>query len=171
MQLQWPGFTDDGGLVLPLEPAAHLAPDMPMRLRVDGHVLARKHELHMTLLDRRRGSALRERLDEADIRALFEALDWSPQGTGRYALLHATKEEWDGPLLAWSLIEHLQAPALSVFRHRLAETSGLDLDCGVPHVTLYVAGDPAGIGLPDIASYRARFVRDVAAAEISRAVM
>lgn len=168
MRLPWPGFTARGGLLLPLDAAGFLSADMPLRLRLDGHVLERKRELHLTLLDRRQGEALRERLGEARIREAWEALPWAPQGTRCHALLHACKDEREGPLQAWSVIEHLHEPALSAFRHRLAAASGLALDSGVPHVTLYVAGDPEGIGLPDIPAYRDRFVRAVSAEEIYR---
>ncbi|MGY1459570.1 hypothetical protein ACW5F0_13130 [Luteimonas sp. A534] len=166
--MRWPGFRDDGGLILPLDPQPLLPPGMPLRLRLDGHVLERKRELHMTLLNRDAGIALRAQLGEACMRALFESVEWVPRGTGRHALLHKAKEQWDGPLQAWSLIEHMQAPGYAEFRYRLAQESGLTLDCGVPHVTLYVAGDPYGIGLPDLAAYRACFVREVVASEVMR---
>ena len=164
--MRWPGFRDDGGLILPLDARLLLAPGMPLRLRLDGQVLERKHELHMTLLNRDAGTALRERLGEAAMRRLFESLEWSPRGTGHYALLHKAKEQWDGTIDAWSVIEHLQAPAQAEFRYRLAQASGLPLDSGVPHATLYVAGDPYGIGLADIAAYRDCHVRDVARSEL-----
>lgn len=162
----WPGFRDDDGLILPLDPQPLLPPGMPLRLRLDGQVLERKRELHMTLLNRDAGVALRARLGEDRIRAVFESLEWAPRGTGHYALLHKTKEQWDGPLDAWSLIEHLQAPGHAEFRYRLAQASGLAIDCGVPHATLYVAGDHYGIGLPDLAAYQACFVREVLKSEL-----
>jgi hypothetical protein len=164
--MHWPGFRDDGGLILPLDPQPLLPPGMPLRLRLDGHVLERKRELHITLLDRDAGNALRAQLGEDRVRALFESLEWQPGGTARYALLHKAKPQWDGLLQAWSLIEHLHAPAFAGFRHELAKASGLRLDCGVPHATLYVAGDPQGIGLPDLEAYRSCFVREVAASEV-----
>ncbi|GGK10781.1 hypothetical protein [Luteimonas terricola] len=166
--MRWPGFREDGSLALPLDPAPLLPPAMPLRLRLDGHVLERKRELHMTLLGRDAGAALRIQLGDERIRALFESVEWAPRGTGRYALLHKAKDQWDGTLQAWSLIEHLQAPACAEFRYHLAQASGLALDCGVPHATLYVVGDPYGIGLPDLAAYRACFVREVAASEVIR---
>lgn len=166
--MYWPGFREDGSLALPLPMESLLPADAPLRLRLDGHVLERKHELHMTLLGRDAGAVLRDRLGENRVRALFQDFDWKPTGTGRYALLHKTKEQWDGPLPAWSLIEHLQAPAFSAFRHELARTGDLDLDSGVPHVTLYVKGDPYGIGLADVATYRACFVREVQASDVLR---
>ncbi|MEN1956316.1 hypothetical protein WCE34_01165 [Luteimonas sp. MJ204] len=164
--MQWPGFRADGSLALPLDSLGLLPTDSPQRLRLDGQVLERKRELHMTLLGRDAGDALRTQLGEERIRALFEPLHWRPRGTGRYALVHKAKEQWNGELQAWSVIEHLQAPAFAEFRHHLAQSSGRALDCGVPHVTLYVAGDPYGIGLPDITAYQACFVREVAASEL-----
>ena len=165
--MRWPGFRDDGALILPLESAEFLPVGRPLRLRLDGHVLERKHELHATLLGREAGGDLRERLGEERMRALFELLDWRLQGTARYALIHKAKPQWDGPLDAWSVVEHLHAPAFARFRHALAEASGLPIDSGVPHTTLYVAGDPYGIGLPDVATYRACFVREVAMSELA----
>ena len=166
--MEWPGFSDGGGLILPLAHDAHLRPDMPPRLCLDGQVLDRKTELHLTLLDRTRGTALRRRLGEARVRSLFESLDWSPQGTGRHALLHRARQRRPDKPAAWSVVERLDEPALAAFRERLAGASGMDLDPGVPHVTLYVAGDPSGIGVPDAATWKARFVREVAAAELTR---
>lgn len=161
----WPGFREDGSLVLPLAREALLPPDAPLRVRLDGHVLERKGEVHMTLLGRDAGAVARTRLGEGRVRELFERFAWAPRGTRRYALLHKTKQEWDGPLEAWSLVEHLHEPAYAAFRDALARATGLALDAGVPHATLYVAGDPYGIGLPDVAAYRACFVREVAPAE------
>ena len=164
--MRWPGFREDGSLALPLDPEPLLPPAMPLRLRLDGQVLERKRELHMTLLGRDAGDALRAQLGEDRIRALFESVEWRPCGTGRYALLHKAKQEWNGPVQAWSLIEHLQAPGFAEFRYLLSQASGLGVDCGVPHATLFVAGDPYGIGLPDLVAYRACFVREVAASEV-----
>ena len=166
--MHWPGFRDDGALILPLDQAPFYPPDAPLRLRLDGQVLERKHELHMTLLGRDQGREAVEALGEARLRDLFVSLDWQPRGTCRYALLRKAKEQWQGELLhAWSVVEHLQAPAYARFRHELAQATGLALDSGVPHVTLYVAGDPYGIGVPGIEAYHQVFVREVIASELA----
>ena len=164
--MQWPGFREHGALVLPLDAATFLPPQAPLRVRLDGRVLERKRELHITLLGRDQGREMVAALGEARLRTLFESFDWQVHGTGRYALLHKTKDEWDGPLQAWSLVEHLQAPDMAAFRYALAQESRVTLDCGVPHATLYVAGDPHGIGIPSLAAYRELFVREVAAPEL-----
>ncbi|MBJ6982635.1 hypothetical protein [Luteimonas sp. MC1572] len=166
--MHWPGFNAEGALLLPLEKRELLPADMPQRLRLDGLVLEQKHELHVTLLNRATATAVLERLDAAAVADAFAALDWQHIATRRFALVHKTKDEWDGPLQAWAVIEHLQMPAFAAFRHRLAQATRLPLDCGIPHVTLYVAGDPAGIGLPDLATWRACFVREVGADEVRR---
>lgn len=167
MATAWPGFTDGGGLLLPLDRGLHLPPEMPDRLHLDGRALERKDELHLTLLDRTRGTALRERLGEARIRRVFESLEWAVQATQRYALLHRPVDANADKPEAWSVVEHLRAPALAGFRRALAAAGGGDLDDGVPHVTLYVAGDRSGIGVPDAATWRARFVRDVDRSELA----
>lgn len=164
--MRWPGFRDDGSLALPLDIHAFLPASMPLRLRIDGRVLERKHEVHMTLLGRQAGARLRGALGDERVRALFSGYDWHPRGTRRYALLHKSKDEWNGPLEAWSVIEHLQEPAFAAFREELARASGVALDSGVPHATLYVAGDPYGIGLADVKSYLECFVREVGTAEV-----
>lgn len=168
MGAPWPGFSEGGGLLLPLDHDAHLLPVMPSRLALDGHALERKDELHLTLLDRTQGTTVRGRLGDTRVRALFESQDWVPAGTGRHALLHREKHARGHTAKpeAWSVVELLQEPALAAFRRALARATGLDLDDGVPHVTLYVAGDPGGIGVPDAATWRARFVRDVATPEL-----
>ena len=167
--MRWPGFRDDGALILPLEPTVPDAPHAPSRVRLDGHALERKHELHMTLLGREQGRAAVAKLGEDGVRDIFDTFQWQPRGTGCYALLHKAKAQWDGTLHAWSVIEHLHEPAFAAFRDGLAQAAALALDSGIPHVTLYVAGDPYGIGLPDVPAYRACFVRDVAGVELLRA--
>lgn len=169
MQVQWPGFSDGGSLVLPLPTSAHLAPDMPPRIRMDGRELERKDELHLTLLDRKQAAACREHLGDARVRGCFESLHWAPLGMLRHALLHRPRHGSRGKPEAWTVVELLDEPALAAFRQMLARESGLAFDDGVPHVTVYVAGDPRGIGVPDAATWQARFVRDVDAAEFVRA--
>jgi hypothetical protein len=169
--MHWPGFDASGALLLPLAKRELLPADMPLRLRLDGLVLEQKHELHVTLLNRAMAGAVLEHLDPAVIADAFADFDWGIIATRRYALVHKTKDDWDGPLRAWAVIEHLQMPAFAAFRDRLARASGLALDCGIPHVTLYVAGDPAGIGLPDLATWRACFVREVGGDEVRRATL
>jgi hypothetical protein len=160
----WPGFSPRGSLLLPLRATDVLDAGMPARLDLDGQALALKHEFHATLLDRDTATRLRRQLGDARMRTLYRALDWTTRATGRHALIHRPASDCKSE--AWSVIAHLALPALAAFRQALGDAAGIVLDPGIPHATLYVAGDPDGIGLPDQATWRARHVRDLGPADL-----
>lgn len=147
----WPGFNARGTLLLPLPTAAfaELAPS----LELDGLVLTRKREFHVTLLDR----ALAARMlaptaassAAARLPALFALQDWRWQRGGERWLLRESK---DG-VLAHSLIELIQMPALAKFRHAVAGLLGEPLPPTPAHVSLYTAGCELGIGLASEAEF------------------
>lgn len=132
-------------------------PDWPAAptLEIDGATLVRKSEFHVTLLDRALATTLRARLGDARIAALAADFDWRPQRSGEGSVLRKTKTDAGAPLPCASLIERVALPAFAAFRRALAAASGLPVPEALPHVTLYVAGDPAGIGLPDLAAFAA----------------
>ena len=144
--LPWPGFRPDGGLLLPLLDAQWSA-RLPPALAWSGPTLRRKHEFHATLLNRACGSAARQALGDEGARRLFQAQDWTLRRTGDARLLHKS-----GKPPAHSLIEVVDLPALAAFRSALADATGQALPPVPPHVTLYTAGKPEGIGLPDHAT-------------------
>lgn len=144
----WPGFSARGSLLLPL-PAAHFAGLAPELRLDDGLVLTRKNEFHVTLLDR----ALCERVHDPAaegapaqaIAGLFAGYDWAWQSRAeRWLLLDADEEP-----PAHSVIELIEMPALAQFRAAVGVLLGLPLPATPAHVTLYVAGQPIGIGLRD----------------------
>jgi hypothetical protein len=147
----WPGFTSRGSLLLPLPGAAALA--KAASLELEGLSLARKIEFHVTLLDRalgarvhapKAGGAPAEKLP-----ALFAGLDWAwHAGSERWLLLEAKA---DGP--NHSVVQLLEMPALARFRAGVGELLGERLPDTPAHVTLYVAGDPIGIGIGSIADF------------------
>jgi hypothetical protein len=137
----WPGFNPRGSLLLPL-PADAFAP-LPDQLGIDGIALARKGEFHVTLLDRALGARVQAAGEQAALPALFAALDWQWRRSGERWLLREAK---DG-VLAHSLIELVEMPALGQFRRALARELGEPVAAAPAHVTLYTAGDPTGIGL------------------------
>ena len=147
----WPGFTARGSLLLPLPDAAALAPAPSLEL--DGLSLARKVEFHVTVLDRALGTRLRAPAPggapSARLPALFAALDWSWRATGERWLLLEAKPE--GP--NHSLVHLLEMPALARFRAQAGELLGEPLPQTPAHVTLYVAGDPVGIGIATAADF------------------
>ena len=156
---RWPGWTRQRTLLLPVAPGQWPPPGEP--LTVDGITLQPKRELHITLV----GTALGRRLHAAAacgrigrgaVRQAFEALDWTWSRTGRRARLEAPPKRRGGPT-RHALVEFVELPAMAGFHAALGRLLGCPLPVPPPHVTLYVAGTPRGIGLPDpdtLARYR-----------------
>lgn len=156
---QWPGYAPHGTLVLPL-PACWLE-GRPALLEVDGVLLERKHEAHLTLLDRVAAALVREACVEEVVRAQFQAHDWRVVPGAEHWLLRRTL----GPgRVAHSVIEIVHAPGLAAFRSSLGARCGVQLPEAPPHVTLYVAGKPTGIGVPDRETFERLRVRRLDAA-------
>lgn len=156
----WPGFSPERSFVLPL-PAGLMATPFGATCTVDGLRLERKSEFHVTVLSQDMSRAAGAGIGEARLRALYESLQWAPGRTGRYGLLHKAKPTDTGTLDCWSLIEHLELPAMCRFRTELTRRLGSMFADPVPHVTHYVCGDPNGIGVPDTRVLQALKVRDV----------
>ena len=147
----WPGFTARGSLLLPLPEAATLAPAPSLEL--EGLSLARKLEFHVTLLDRALGARLHAPAPggapSARLPALFAALDWRWRATGERWLLVEARPEG----ASHSVVHLLDMPALAQFRAQAGELLGEALSATPAHVTLYVAGDPIGIGIASHADF------------------
>ncbi|MEI7037655.1 hypothetical protein [Fulvimonas yonginensis] len=159
--IPWPGFSPERAFVLPLRAELMAAPFGEV-CQFDGIRLHRKHEFHATVLSREMARAAAAACGEPHLRELYASLSWVPSRTGRYALLHQVKPADQGGRACWSLIEHLQFPAMLAFRAELARVLGRLFDDPVPHVTHYVHGDPDGIGVPDTRALAATLVREVA---------
>src|SRR4249919_2522883 len=144
----WPGFSARGSLLLPLPAAAFagLAPELRLD---DGSLLARKAEFHVTLLDRELGARANEPAaggaPAQALAGLFEGYDWAWRTRGERWLLHDAGEEPP----AHSVIELIDMPALADFRAAAGVLLGAVLPPVPAHVTLYVAGQPLGIGIRD----------------------
>lgn len=158
-ELPWPGFSPERPFVLPLQ-AGRMATPFGEACEIEGVLLVRKPEFHVTVLsqDLSRTVAV---LGTARLRALYESRPWTPRRTGRYALLHDAKPALGGTLERWSLIEHLELPAMDHFRGELARMLGPALADPVPHVTHFVRGDPNGIGVPNTRALQALQPREV----------
>lgn len=152
----WPGYGARGTLVLPL-PGSWLE-SLPPLLEVDGVVLGRKSEAHLTLLDRKAAAQVRRACAEAVVRAAFLAQDWSMQATGERWLL---RKDLPSGRTAHALITMVDAPGFAAFRAALGRACGVELPEAMAHVTLYVAGKPTGIGLPDVAAFHRLRVKRV----------
>jgi hypothetical protein len=153
-----PVRTDSGAVILPLPWS--IAPGLAPRLALPEVALFPKDELHLTLLS----SADADRLDSATggrdaWRALLGEGDpdaWRVTLGDAWWLLRADKAE--GP--AWSVIALADCPAFTRLRARAAGISHGAIAPDAPaHVTLYVAGDRRGIGLPSGAEFERCRVR------------
>lgn len=162
----------DERLLLPVPAAAWAPPSSPVHLR-EGVELAPKPELHITLVGSRLGSCLRRNLgaaflDEA-LGAWVARLDWRFRRGGSRLLLR--KRDHGGERgqmrLRHSLVELVTLPAMAPLHQALGRMLGRQLPVPPPHVTLYVAGDPRGIGLPSRSMLRACTLREVAATELA----
>src|SRR6478736_4283095 len=155
----WPGFSARGSLLLPL-PEEHFELLEPV-LAFDELRFARKREFHVTLLDRDTARRLRSLETRGDVRPtmreLFEGEDWRWQPTGNKWLLREDKEEGT----VHSIIELLDLPGLTRFRHNIGRTHAERLPPAPAHVTLYTAGDESGIGLADNAQFQKLRVRQL----------
>ena len=142
----WPGFQPDGSLLLPLPVGPFLA-GLPATLDWQGPTLQLKQECHVTLLNHACGSAARDTLGNEEVRRLFQAHDWTLHRPGDARVLHQP-----GTPDAYALIEDVALPALNAFRAAVSRAMGSELPAVHPHVTLFTAAKPEGIGLPDLES-------------------
>ena len=147
---RWPGWGGERSLVVPVPRDAWPPPASP--LRHAGLAFAPKAELHVTVVGRTLGARLHAAivagaLREADVREAFAAGPWRLRRSGRRMHLHrdATAEK----PAADSIVEPVALPAMARFHHRLGALLGYTLPVPPPHVTLFVAGDGDGIGVPD----------------------
>jgi hypothetical protein len=160
-------------ILLPIPETDWTPPSSPASLR-EGIALAPKSELHITLVGSHLGAGLRRNLGDAflveALRALVPQFDWRFGRGGRRLLLRKRDHGGDGgqPRLRHSLVELVSLPAMAPLHHALGRLLGRQLPVPPPHVTLYVAGDPRGIGVPTRSMLRACTVREVAAAELAR---
>lgn len=162
MSPRWPGLRRGRALVFPLQDAPFAG--LAARCAVEGLVLERKREFHVTLLATADTARLACALAALSTRAATQwrrevlALDWRWRCTGERWLI---ARRGGGKPVALSIVALLQQPAQAAFRERAAALIGTPLPPPVPHVTLYTHGDAGGIGLPDAATFRARRVRPV----------
>lgn len=160
---RWPRLRAGMSLVWPL-PAGPFAP-LEALLPIDGLLLARKGELHATLLDSVSTSAMAARLASlptAEARAWRRgllALDWRWRRRGERWLV--ARPGGDRPA-AHTLVELIEQPAQALLREQVGVLLQRPLPPPCPHVTLYTHGDRRGIGLPDPDTFLARRVRRVA---------
>jgi hypothetical protein len=160
-----PHWSNAGTLLLAIAPEAWPPPSRGARM--DGIDFAPKTELHVTIVGRALGAELRTAI-AADpglataIDATLASLDWSWTRDRAWWLLRKR----EGATQKASIVETVALPAMQRFHARLGQLLGRTLPVPPPHVTLYVAGGPEGIGVPDDATWRRYVVRAVSADEL-----
>ncbi|WP_222566065.1 hypothetical protein [Novilysobacter antarcticus] len=155
-------------LLLPIDPGFWAPP--AKAVCVDGVAFAPKPELHVTLIGSRLGQQLRSTLGPdflAERIASAVDQDWRIQRTGRYVqLAHPASAAHGGDTDTaprQSIIELIELAAMQRFHRALGRLLGRQLPVPPPHVTLYTAQDPRGIGLASASQLRDRRVRELSA--------
>ena len=155
----WPGFSARGSLVLPLPSQAFAG--LPAQFEAEGLRLERKREFHVTLLDRAAGARVHAPrpggIVAQGLPDFFARLDWRWRASGERWLLLESKPG----STSHSLVELLDMPAYASFRAEVGARLGEALPEAPAHVTLYVAGDPVGIGVPSQAAFERLRLRRV----------
>ncbi len=132
-----------------------------------------KKELHITILSEGAAEHVLGTMDWmpdriARIRELVRETDWSYRKFQRF--YHVRDEQGNQ-----SIIQLVEVPGLGRFFEDLNRITHGQLEQPPTHVTLYVHGDPDGIGLPDSQTFDARVTGEVSPKvlqqEISRAAM
>lgn len=147
----WPGWSPAGTLALAVDPARWAPPAAALVL--GDAVFAAKRELHLTVVGRALGSEVLAAIADGRIaapalRAAFAAQRWRLRRSGLCLRLRKPPPAHG----IESLIEPVALPAMARFHAWLGDALGRALPVPPPHVTLYVRGDPGGIGVPDEAS-------------------
>lgn len=155
----WPGRSTHGSVVLPLPWS--FAPPLAELLDLPEVLLARKDELHLTLLSRREAERAAATTAESEWRGFFERHDWNLRLTDRWTLLQDVE---DGRRV-YSVVAEVDCPALNAFRADVGYASATVIEATLPHVTLWVAGGTKGIGLCSLADVAAKKVRALDGAE------
>jgi len=154
--------------ILPIAPEHWPPPRAAIEL--DGLQLAPKPELHVTLVGRALAAELQATFGQhadARVAAARDALDWPFERSGRFLLLRKPFTAGGRTALAHALVERVELPAMAAFHRALGRLLGRQLPVPPPHVTLYTAGRPQGIGVSSPARLRAFVVRRVAIDELA----
>jgi hypothetical protein len=154
--VEWPGFSDKGTVILPVEMNEIVLPKIINHL-VKGK-FQQKKEFHITLLGKNLGQVVRNKIEqepgiEKKLRKAFRAIDWSLQLTGPVHLLSRIKpSKRKGRIQAItqkSLVILIKMQGMGQFYTVLKSLKLIPGEVPVPppHITLYTHNCPYGIGI------------------------
>lgn len=155
---RWPGRNPHGSVLIPLPWS--FVPPLAATLGLPEARLARKGELHLTLLSRTEAERVATTKEAGAWRAFFDRHDWTMRLTDRWTLLR----DVDAGRTVHSVIAEIDCPSLNAFRADLGYAAATVLEATLPHVTLWVDGTK-GIGLASFADVERTTVRSLDAAE------
>ena len=149
MYLNWPGFNERGAVIIEL--SAEYFCLAKNTIVVHDDVFTPKEELHITLIGRKLGWIIEEKIKQNQkinklLKKIFEAIDWSFKQTGPIHILSRSK----GAKLEMSIIMLIEMHGVTQFYQQLKASGLIDAKTPVPpaHVTMYTHNCPSGIGLP-----------------------
>ena len=160
MKLPWPGFNEKQTVIIPLRKSSFDVSDHPVIFQ--GTQFLPKDEFHITLVGKCLGKLLKDQIDqkpqiEAQLKQVFQNIDWSFRRTGPIHILSRTREKTgnDGiavPVIQKSIIQQLTMPGMPIFYDYLRAQGFLEPDWPAPppHVTLYTRNCPHGIGVSSL---------------------
>lgn len=160
MKLHWPGFNEKKTVINPLRRSSFDVSDHPVI--VQGEQFKPKDELHITLVGKRRGGLLQEKIAtypeiEMQLEQVFQSIDGSFKMIGPVRILARNKKKANrqGTLIAVtqkSIILQLTMPGMATFYNYLRSQSFIDsaYPGPPPHVTLYTRNCPSGIGVSSV---------------------
>jgi len=155
MRLQWPGFNDEGTVIIEL-PQKSIRPEK-MSIEVSGKLFTVKDEFHVTLIGTQLGLILLDKIKqdaavETLLKKTFESIDWTYGQSGPVHMLSRKK----GRNVQKSIIILIDMPGVTEFYQRVNILGLIDAETPVQpaHITLYTYNCPLGIGVPSDAALK-----------------
>jgi len=169
MRLKWPGFSDDGTVLIELSPETFCL--AKHAVDIGGEYFVAKEELHITLVGSKLGSMILNKIKSDRtinnlLKNTFEEINWSYQATD---IVHILSRLKDG-LIEKSIILPLDMPGLAGFYDQLKLHGIIDTVTPIPpaHVTLYTHNCPLGIGVSSYEDLKTLCSKTLALSELDK---
>lgn len=148
MQLKWPGFNEEGSVIIELSIDTFCL--AKSSVVIADELFDPKDELHVTLIGTELGLMLQRKIKQGQVneellQQSFEATDWTFKQTGPLHMLSRTR----GSVNQMSIILLIAMPGLQTFYHQLKQLGIIDAATPLPpaHITLYTQNCANGIGV------------------------
>jgi hypothetical protein len=156
VKLSWRGFNEMASLITPLDWSDFIF--TPKRVRIEDAWFEPKDELHITLISKRVGRILGEKISldpvlAARIAKNFEAINWGYEPAGPVHIISRLRKKTEDEQATLchekTIILKLNMPGMTDFYEALKALDLISADTSTPppHVTLYTLNCPTGISL------------------------